>query len=120
MDSELKTEDYLQENIEIEEVRSVQRVYWTKLNRSTIMDKRNCSACISYYQILRGWHVPYGATVRLLEAGLNSLDLCTTATGARGITESYFNLLRDTFRIRHTITGRWELVPTSQQTLPGF
>jgi len=83
------------------------------------MDKRNRSACISYYQISRGWGVPYGAAVRLLEEGLNSLG-CATGKGVRSITESDLSLFHNTFKVRHTLAGRWELVPTAQQILPGF
>ena len=81
--------------------------------------KKDKDICISYYQISRGWGIPYGATVRLLEVGLNSLG-CTSTTGAAGITESEFKLFRETFRIVQKLSGQWKLVPTSQQILPGF
>jgi hypothetical protein len=55
----------------------------------------------------------------LLEAGLNSLG-CTTTTGAREITEGEFKLFSETFRVSRTVSGRWELIPTAQRTLPGF
>ncbi len=86
---------------------------------NTIFYNQNCNTCISYYQISRGWGVPYGTTVRLLEKGLNSLGHATT-TGEREITESEFKLFSETFRISQTVSGRWELIPTAQLTLPGM
>ena len=83
------------------------------------MTQKDKDNCISYYQISRGWGMPYRATVRLLETGLNSLG-CITATGARGITESEFMLFRETFRVVQKLNGQWKLVPTAQLILPGL
>lgn len=72
--------------------------------------------CRSYYQVSRILDVPQAICEKYIPSALHAMN-CKTPRGAKGISDSEFQLFKENFRIVRQISGRWTLKTNAQMEL---